>query len=321
MNIVELIKDSLKYPFSSWKNFLILGIFAVFSGIFTLSVLLGAKDSVLIGFLGITGCLCVVLICGYSFNIIKSSLAGVKGLPGFNNWNKMVIDGIKVIIVNIVYLIPGVLIFILVLYSGSNLTFILTILSNLNLDLLLDLGLPYFILLLIPPLYLITIIPVILMAVANMADKDSKLGAAFKFKEILSDVSKSTQDNLTGDSLVFYNSSASAIIGFIIFDEIFERISSIGWDKLIIWYIAAGIISLILILIGYFIANAASISVLHSLDLYSLSNYNILRILILSSVLLPYLFIFLSRSTALIYDSAIKSYLIRENCTGNYPLG
>lgn len=59
--------------------------------------------------------------------------------------------------------------------------------------------------------------------------------------------------------------------------------------------------------------------VLNSLNMYSVSNYHILLGIILSLVLIPYLLIFLSRSTALIYNSAIKSYLMSENDT-NYQL-
>jgi len=91
-------------------------------------------------------------------------------------------------------------------------------------------------------------------------------------------------------------------------------------EKLIIWYFATAIIALILIFSGYSVANITSNLILNGLELFSLSNYNILRILILSLVLLPYLFIFLSRSTALIYNSAIKSYWGSESYTSNYEL-
>jgi len=313
MNMGEIIKDSLKYPLSNWKEFLVLGILIAFSCISTLSVLIGAKDGVLIGFLGIIGFLSIALICGYSFRIIKLSLAGVTRLPEFNDWPEMFIDGIKFIVVNFVYLIPVILIIVFIYCSGLD----LGIMPALNLVLWLYVWFPY-LFLLIALLYLIIIIPVILMAVANMVDKDGKLSAAFKFKEIFNNVSKSSQDNFTGSRLVFYNDLVSIIIGFFLLDEIFERISSISWDKILIWYMGTGIISLTLIFIGYTLTNITSILILYGLDLYSISNYNILRILALSLVLLPYLFIFLSRSAVLIYNYAIKSYLISENCMRNY---
>ena len=315
MSIREIVKDSLKYPLSNWKEFLFLGIFIAFSGISTLSGLLGAKDSALIGLLGIIGFLSIALIFGYSFRIIKSSLAGVKELPESNNLPEMFIDGIKFIVVNFVYLIPVILIIILVYYCGSG----LRIIPTLNLVLWLYMCFPY-LFLLIALSYLIIIIPVILMAIANMVDNDSKLSSAFRFGEIFNNITKSTQDNFSGSRLVFYNDLVSIIIGFFILDEIFERISNIRWTKLIIWYIVTGIILLTLIFIGYTLTNITSVLILHGLNLYSISNYDILRILILSLVLIPYLFMSLSRSTALIYNYAIKSYLISEDCMGDYQV-
>lgn len=206
------------------------------------------------------------------------------------------------------------------LYSGSDFRIILASLSNLNLDLLGQAVFHHLIPLLISILYLILIIPIILMSIANMAYNNSKLHAAFKFEEVLINVSKLSWDRFTAIDLATWGRFIPIVIGFFIFDEILEKIYSIGWKKLIMWYVATGVISLIFILIAYFTANIASISILTGLNLYSLSNYNILRILILSLVFLPYLFIFLSRSTGLIYDSAIKSYLSSENSIGEYQL-
>ena len=168
-------------------------------------------------------------------------------------------------------------------------------------------------------LYLIVITPVILMSVANVAYNNGKFSAAFKFKEIFTNISNLSWDNFTWGVGVFYYDLIPVIIGFFILDEIIEIIHSIGWKKLIIWYISTGVTFFIISIVGCFIANITSILVLNSLNLYSVSNYHILLVIILSLVLIPYLLIFLSRSTALVYNSAIKSYLIRESDT-NYQL-
>lgn len=258
---------------------------------------------------------------GYLFKIINKSLTGFNELPGFNDWSNIFIDGIKVFIANFIYLVPVILITLsLLLSSGTDLRIMLTSLPYLNLDLLLYVGFTNFIPVIIAFLYLILIIPVILMSITNMAYNDSKLSEAFKFGEILVNVSKLSWDRIIWYRLAFYGDLVPIIIGFFIFDEILERIYSVGWKKLIMWYIATGIVSLTVILIGYFIANITLISILTGLDLYSISNYNILWILIVSLVLIPYLFIFLSRSMALFYNSIIQSYLINEDWTRNYQL-
>jgi len=128
----------------------------------------------------------------------------------------------------------------------------------------------HFIPVIIAFLYLILIIPIILMSIANMAYNDSKLSEAFKFGEILVNVSKLSWDRITWYRLAFYGDLVPIIIGFFIFDEILERIYSVGWKKLIIWYFATSIIALILIFSGYFVANITSNLILNGLELFSL---------------------------------------------------
>lgn len=314
MSIRGIIIDSLKYPFSNWTLFLFLGIVILISFSPYITLYLVKIDFLIFICLSIIGFLFIgSFVRGYLFKIISESLNSFKELPAFNNLNKMFIDGIKILIVNFIYLVPAVLIVILLFYSGSDLRIILAILSNLKYYFLYA-GFPYFIPPLIALIYLIMIIPVMLMAIANMAYNNGKLSEAFKFDEIFGNVSKLPWERTPGVSIASKEELMSITIVFLLFDEISERILNIYRYKLIIWYIATGIISLALILFGYFIANFTSILILNGLGLFSISNYNILQILILSLVFLPYLLIFLSRSTALIYNSAIKSYLIRENC-------
>jgi hypothetical protein len=322
MSIRKIITDSLIYPFSNWMRFLFLGIIVLISfSPFTVSLLIKLNFMLFLS-LAILGLVVVgSLVSGYLFKIVSESLDGVNELPEFKDWNKMFINGIKVFIVNFIYLIPVILIIIsLLLISGSDFRIVLTSLSNFNLELWSSAGFPLFIPLLIALLYLIMIIPVILMSVANMAYNNGKLSEAFKFQEILINISKLSWDRYTAIDLATWGRLIPIVIGFFIFDEIYERIYSIGWAKLIIWYITTGVLFLSISLIGYFTINITSILILNCLELYSLANYFILQIIILSLLLIPYLLIFLSRSTALIYNSAIKSYLIQENNKRNYQL-
>ena len=115
MDLGGIIGDAVRYPFSDWKKILIYGILTMISslGIATLVIgtILGIRNIVEIILLFIIGyIICGFLINGYKFRIIKTSLNGVAELPEFNNWIEMFIDGIKVSIVVIVYLIPAILI-------------------------------------------------------------------------------------------------------------------------------------------------------------------------------------------------------------------
>lgn len=152
MKLKEIISQSFKYPLSNVKRLLILGILIAFS------------------ILIIPG----ILAFGYFIRIIDSSFKDSHKLPPFNEWKKMFTDGLKYIMVILVYL--GVPAFIAVLlgvfiaiisYSTINLitfTLIWTILIGLILIV------PYFL---------------SFMGVARMV-KEERLGAAFEFGKVIS---------------------------------------------------------------------------------------------------------------------------------------
>lgn len=322
MSIMNIIMDSLTYPFSNWMRFLFLGIIVLISfSPFMVSFLVNLNFLPFIS-LVILGLVVVgSLVSGSLFKIVSESLDGVNELPEFKDWNKMIINGIKVLVINFIYLIPVILIIISLLrYPVPYLIANLTGLFYSNLDLITSDVMYELILLIIALLYLIIITPVILMSVANVAYNKGKFSASFKFREIYKNILNLSWDKYKWGVGVYYYDLIPVIFGFFILDEILEIIHSIGWKKLIIWYISTGVTLFILSVIGYFIAKITSILILISLNLYSVSNYNILLIITLLLVLIPYLLIFLSRSTALIYNSAIKSYLIQENNKRNYQL-
>lgn len=256
MNIGEIIEDSMKYPLSNWKNFLILGIIVIISGLYVNATQIGA-DFVIIAILGVIGFIVSLLVNGYGLRIIKTSLANFAELPEFNAWVDMFIDGIKVLIVSIVYMIPALILGIFIaLFFGSTLLDIMLMNMNpippaIDIGALLNAG----ILIFIAILYTILILPVASIATANMAYYDSKLISAFKFSEI------------------------------------FNKIGNIGWLNFIIWYIITGIIYLVLLFIGGFIAG-----------LFNLISF-IIGGLIISLIVTPYTTIYVVRSVALIYKS------------------
>ncbi len=224
MNLGEIVGDALRYPFSDWKKILIFGIIIVFSGtLLNIGTSLGIRNFAILGLLFIIGIIIGFLVQGYQLRIIQSSLAGMDELPKFNNWKEMFINGIKVFITFIVYMIPAILIIAYgALSFGPDLIgLILNPSSNpsaADLNTLLN-TLAIFS---VASLYILIVYPLFAMALANMASNDSKLGAAFR-------------------------------IG-----EIFSKIGSIGWLNLIIWYIITGIILIILILAGTSITNPIS---------------------------------------------------------------
>jgi len=262
MDLSSILKDSVKYPFSDWRKFLILGFIILivnFSDIFRPNFFLNTPKIWIMWVLSIIGGLFLFLVKGYLIRIMKFSFTGMLKLPEFNNLVDMFIDGAKFFIVTFVYTIP--IIFILLIFSvlsTSHISIFINILFGLAKWLIIGgtvihdvyvwMGIWFFVII----LYMILIIPIIAMAIAQIAN-NGKLNAAFKFKEI------------------------------------FKIITSKGWKYLISWYVVTVIFYLIFATVGIILTGY-------------ISKFNpligtVLSILIVST----YLYIYLARSVALFY--------------------
>ncbi len=281
MNIGAIVKDSLKYPLSDWKNYLIFGIIIVFANSYFEFSSLTQNSGLLIA-LVIVWFIMGLFAFGYMFKIIKSSLKGADKLPEFNNWSHIGMEGAKVFIVYIAYLIPVILIVLLIWLNSeftefnliSFLSFSLpskiwpgiTGLSATTLDLPI-MTVEGVITSYLGMLYTILVIPIILIAVANMAYYKGELNSGFKIREI------------------------------------FEKISLIGWKNLIKWYIATGFIFLVLFVMVLVAYNLFYLFYLNYLTINEPFNLipTIYGFIIPTLIISPYTYIFISRSVALFY--------------------
>lgn len=91
--ILDIYKDALEYSAKDWKTLVILGVISLFS-----FLLLPA-----------------FLITGYNYRVINTAVHGIINgrdpLPDFDDLIDMFVDGVKVVIVQILYLIVPVIIF------------------------------------------------------------------------------------------------------------------------------------------------------------------------------------------------------------------
>jgi hypothetical protein len=136
MNIKGNIGDSLQYPVKGWIKLILLGIILI------------------IPILNLVG-------LGYYLRIIKSTCTGLDELPDFQGVGQLFIDGIKFLIVGVVYAIVP-----LIFYA---LTF----------------AFPGPLFLIISAIFAMLITIFAYMGVANMASHDSEIGAALRYGEIL----------------------------------------------------------------------------------------------------------------------------------------
>ncbi|MBC7101391.1 DUF4013 domain-containing protein [Methanothermobacter tenebrarum] len=195
MDIGEIISDAIKYPASDWKKLIILGVFY------------------LLGFLIIP----TFFAIGYVFRALKATIAGFDELPEFDEWGGMFVDGLKVFVVGLVYMIiPLIIIGVGVFTSlekllsspGAFTPYGNVIVTDLT---LLQAGLGIIIIGIIVAIIFGLLLTI---AIAHMAYNDSEFGAAFRFREIL------------------------------------DVISEIGWGKYILWYLAVIIVSCVILFIG-----------------------------------------------------------------------
>ena len=188
MDIGEIFSDSLGYPSKSLKRVVLLGISALFS--------------ILI--------IPLIIVFGYALRVMRKSIEGETEPPAFDDLGAMIVDGLKYLVVSIIYfLIPMVL-------MGIGIMSIITSETSCDMiggcasDTAFLTGSGLFLL----GFLLMLVISVIeTIGVANMAHT-GKLGAAFRFGEIL------------------------RIIG------------SIGWGRYIIWYILLTIVVLLFVAVG-----------------------------------------------------------------------
>ena len=200
-----MIKNFLRYPFGYWKHFLILGMFILISNIF-----MNPKNGylVLYSVLFIIGGVFGLFIMGYALRIIKSSLMGLEGLPKFNHWIELFLDGIRVLGVIFIYISP-IIIFLLV-FDLTLLNQIFSILLN-GFSPLLGVYIENILfnfvfstgtLFLLVMLYTIAIVPILFIAVPYMAANGNKFNFAFKFHEIYEKILSKRFKNVLGEYLL-----------------------------------------------------------------------------------------------------------------------
>lgn len=99
--ILDLYKDSLEYSAKDWKTLVFLGIFTIFN-FFVIPVF---------------------LIAGYNYRVIKTGVHGIingrDSLPKFDDFVTMLIDGIKVLVIEFAYFIVIFLVFLICTITGA----------------------------------------------------------------------------------------------------------------------------------------------------------------------------------------------------------
>lgn len=166
MKVGEIVKDSIKYPFSDWKKFLIFGFLFGATYLYQEIWRIIPNYGLFIVLL-ITGFIFQLFAFGYLIKIIELSLNRVNKLPKFNNLGTMFADGFKVGIAVLIYFFPAVIIISIESSFAS---------ASGILDLIIT-------------LYVAVVIPIFLISMANMMNYEGKFRFAFNYRGIFKKIS------------------------------------------------------------------------------------------------------------------------------------
>lgn len=192
MDIGNIFSESLGYPTRNIGRVLVLGVLLL------ISILIVP----------------LFLVLGYALRTIKESTEEGTEPPAFDNWGAMFIDGLKYLVVSIVYSVIPLIV------MGVGITSTIASIPSYDMigsgaayaSLIFGSGLSF-----VGLLLWLVIVVILNIAIANMAHK-GEFGAAFKF------------------------------------GEIFQLIGSIGWGKYIIWYIVLIVIAMLLSIVSGIVA-------------------------------------------------------------------
>jgi hypothetical protein len=190
MNITKNITDSLHYPIKDWVKIIILGIILIIP---------------IVNFIGL----------GYYLRIIKSTLNGLDELPSFERLGELFIDGIKIFIICLIYSVIPLIFYVLsVAFVGYETVSSSTTTSSIFSSYLPGLTGISLVFLIIAVISALIISILAYMSIDNMAYHGSKIGAAWRYREIV------------------------------------NRIAVIGWGNYILWWV---ILTLIITVAGFII--------------------------------------------------------------------
>lgn len=199
-SITDVVKEGLKYPFNDGKKVLTLGIILLVSSLVSIFMdymvfdnmrvladaapvetvqaaisALPPSNVALVVLSWIITFVLAIFCAGYLYNVIKYSIENRSDLPGFADIKNIFVNGIKIIIVEIAYMIlPAILLLLGIMLAVNE-----AVSSSVN-----TIG---GILIVIAIVFAIFAALMEIMAICNMVEKDN-LKAAFDFNGILAQI-------------------------------------------------------------------------------------------------------------------------------------
>ncbi|WP_458402608.1 DUF4013 domain-containing protein [Methanobrevibacter sp.] len=191
MNVVDIISDSIRYPFSDITKFLIVAVIALLAGLSSLSEPLGINNFFLVMIFAIISIIFSLILSGYGLDVIRNGIVGSDEIPAVD-FMKNLIDGIKVLIISLVYfLIPIIISLIVFMFFG-------VIGTGLN-----HIGAATIVAVVIAVIAFIAFAIFEIIAIARFA-KTGEFGDAFALGEVIEDVRRIGIGNIILFLIIFF---------------------------------------------------------------------------------------------------------------------
>ena len=118
MNLREIIMDAIKFPISDTRKFLIFCALIIIMSLSTVLPSYGVKNSTLSLILTLVTLIVAIIVLGYCVEVNKSGADGNDTLPDFD-YVKQFVNGIKALILDIIYfIIPAIITIIVASATG-----------------------------------------------------------------------------------------------------------------------------------------------------------------------------------------------------------
>jgi len=226
MEVTEIFKDALTYSTKDWNKLLILGVLFLIMGIFEVLGKFGFQIANNVGaqigliLTGLIALFFTLLINGYGLSITRDTIGLQEEIPEFD-WVKNLIDGIKLLILEIVYYIIPLIVVVIVAYATGAFSYIVEIINyvitygatNIPQSIILEAAVSFLLVFLVGGIFYIIFTLLYYIATAILAETDSLVEA----------------------------------INII---EVFNKIGEIGLANYLIWAVLLVIISFVIGIIG-----------------------------------------------------------------------
>lgn len=115
MDVIDIIKEAINFPLTDYKGWGLVAVISLIIGIFQQLATLYPDYSVILGILAF---LVAILLMGVNLSIIRATINGESQIPIIDPVKNFT-DGLKNLVVNVVYyIIPAILVFLISIIAG-----------------------------------------------------------------------------------------------------------------------------------------------------------------------------------------------------------